>query len=247
MIEGYYEPDTTAGGALTAVKAYRLFGGRTGTTIAAKATQSFPVAGRDGVPAGASAAVLQLTVVNAPGRAYLRAWPSGSAKSGVYDLYGPGGTRTVTAIVPLDSSGSVSLSPYSAVAVTADLLGWFTPASASPATGATTLLATAHRLTNTRIAAGATATLTVPGSAGVPSSAHSVLLTLTANGSARGYVVAWPAGQTRPGTGNLELRGATLVGTTVLVPLGAGAKVSVFNGSAGTVRLVADVAGWSSG
>jgi stage II sporulation protein D len=247
MIEGYYEADTTAGDALTAVKAYRLFGGRTGTTIAAQATQSFPVVGRDGVPTGASAAVLQLTVVNTPGRAYLRAWPSGSAKSGVYDLYGPGGSRTVTTIVPLDSSGSVSLSPYSTVAVTADLLGWFAPVSASPATGSTTLLIAAKRLRNTRVTAGGTTTLSVPTTVGVPTSAHSVLVTLTAYGPTHGYVIAWPAGTTRPGTGNLELRGGTPVGSTVLVPLGTGAKISVYNGSSSTLRLVVDVVGWSSG
>jgi len=248
MIEGYYGPDSAAGGALTGVSAYRLFGGKAGTTIAAKATASFPVVGRDGMPSGATAAVLQLTVVNAPTRAYLRAWPSGSAKSGVYDLYGPGGgTRTVTTIVPLDSSGSVSLSPYSTVNVTADLLGWFTPVSASPATGATTLLNPPRRLTTATVASNATATLTIPTTAGVPATAHSVLLTLTGTGAAKGYVIAWPAGGNRPGTGNFELNGATPVGTTVVVPLGSGAKVWVLNNSATALHLVVDVVGWSSG
>ena len=247
MVEGYYALDSAAGDALTAVPAFRLFGGRAGTTIAAKATASFPVVGRGGVPAGATAAVLQLTVVNSPTNAYLRAWPSGSTKSGVYDLYGPGGSRTVTTIVPLDSSGSVSLSPYSTIAVTADLLGWFTSAGASPATGSTTLVNPPRRLTTTTIAAGATATLTVPSTAGVPATARSVLLDLTGSGPAKGYVIAWPAGATRPGTGNLALRGATPVGSTVLVPLGSGAKVAVFNGSSAALRLVVDVVGWSSG
>ncbi|MBV9368400.1 MAG: SpoIID/LytB domain-containing protein, partial [Frankiales bacterium] len=105
MTEGYYGPDSTAGGALKAVPAYRLFGGRAGTTVAGNGTATFPVVGRDGVPSGASAAVLQLTVVNPATSSYLQAWPSGGTRTGAYDLYGPGGSRTVTTIVPLDSTG----------------------------------------------------------------------------------------------------------------------------------------------
>jgi SpoIID/LytB domain protein len=246
VIEGYYTPDSVAGDALTAVPAYRLFGGRAGTTIGADATATVKVVGRDGVPSGASAAVLQLTVVNTPSSAYLRAWPSGSAKS-AYDLYGPGGSRTVTTIVPLDSTGSVNLSPHSKIAVIADLLGWFTPVSASPASGATTLVNPPRRLTTTTVAAGATVTLAVPSSAGVPAAARAVLLQLTASGPAKGSVIAWPAGTTRPGTANLFLHGATPVGSTVLVPLGSGAKVSVRNGATAALHLTVDVVGWSSG
>jgi stage II sporulation protein D len=247
MIEGYYTPDANAGGALTAVPAFRLFGGRAGTSIVAKSTQTFAVVGRDGVPAGAIAAVIQLTVVNTPGRAYVRAWPAGSTKSTVYDVYGPQGSRTVTTIVPLDSSGAVSLSPYSTVAMTADLLGWFTPAAAAPASGTTTLMAGARRLTSTTVASAATVTFAVPPSVGVPATARSVLVQLTAAGPASGYVIAWPAGGTPPGTGNLQLHGATPVASTVLVPLGAAAKFSLYNGSSAPARVTVDIVGWSSG
>jgi SpoIID/LytB domain protein len=246
IVEGYYAADSAAGSALTAVPAFRLFGGRAGTTIAGNATATFPVVGRDGVPAGASAAVLQLTVLNTPSTAYLRAWPAGSAKS-AYDLYGPGGSRTVTAIVPLDSTGNVSLSPHYSTAVIADLLGWFVPVAASPATGSTTVVNPPRRLVATTVAAGATTTLTVPTSAGVPAAARSVLLQLTGTGPVKGSVIAWPAGTAQPGTANLFLRGATPVGSTVVVPLGAGAKVSVRNVSSATLHLLVDVVGWSSG
>jgi SpoIID/LytB domain protein len=246
VVEGYYSSATTAGGALTAVPAFRLFGGRAGTTIAAKATANVPVVGRDGVPSGASAAVVQLTVVNPAGSSYLRAWPSGSAKT-TYDLYGPGGSRTVTTVVPLDSTGAISLSPLYSTAVTADLLGWFVPASASPPTGSTSLVNPPRRLTTTTVAAGATVTLNMPTTAGVPAAAHSVLITLTGSGPAKGSVLAWPAGAARPGTGNLFLRGAIPASSTVLVPRGSGGQVAVYNGSSGALHLVVDVVGWSSG
>lgn len=246
IVEGYYSLDSAAGGALTAVPAFRLYGGRAGTTIAADATATFAVVGRDGVPSGAAAAVLQLTVVNPPTSSYLRAWPSGSAKT-PYALYGPGGSRTVTVVVPLDSTGAVSLSPHYSTAVTADLLGWFMPVSASPPSGSTTLVNPPRRLTSATVAAGATATLTVPTSAGVPAAAHSVLLQLTGSGPAKGTVIAWPAGKAQPGTGNLFLRGPLPVGSTVLVPLGPGAKIAVRNVSAAALHLVVDVVGWSSG
>jgi SpoIID/LytB domain protein len=247
MTEGYYGPDSTAGSALKAVAAYRLFGGRAGTTIAGSGTATFPVVGRDGVPSGASAAVLQLTVVNPTTSSYLQAWPSGGTRTGAYDLYGPGGSRTVTTVVPLDSTGSVSLSPHYPTAVTADLLGWFVPVAASPASGATTLVAPPRRLAAVTVPANGTTTLALPATVGVPASAHSVLLALTATGAAHGYVIAWPAGTTAPGTGNLQLRGTTPVGSTILVPLGSGAKVSVRNGSSAALSLVVDIVGWSSG
>jgi stage II sporulation protein D len=247
VVEGYYALDSAAGDALRSVKALRLYGGRNGTTVAAKGTATFPVVGHGGVPTGATAAVVQLTVFAAPTRNYLAAWPSGSARARVYDLYTPGGSRTVTTILPLDSSGSVSVSPYYSAAVAVDLLGWFTSVSAAPATGSTTLVNPPRRLASVSVAAGATTTLTVPGTAGVPTSAHSVLLGLTVSGPAGGYVVAWPAGTTIPATDNLALRGATPVGSTVLVPLGSGAKVSVHNGAASAMHLVVDVVGWSSG
>src|SRR5437764_10061800 len=104
----------------------------------------------------------------------------------MYYCSGQGESQTVTTVVPLDSTGSVSLSPYSTVNVTADLLGWYVPVSASPATGATTLLNPPRRLSATTVAAKAAVTLTVPSSAGVPATARSVLLTVTGSGPASG-------------------------------------------------------------
>jgi hypothetical protein len=47
-----------------------------------------------------------------------------------------------------------------------------------------------------------------------------------------------------PTASNLNFVAAQTTSNMVVVPVGAGGKVSLYNGSGGTVQLVADVAGW---
>jgi len=75
---------------------------------------------------------------------------------------------------------------------------------------------------------------------------RAVILNLTAtDGTAPSFLTAWPDGQPRPATSDLNLRVGQTVPNLVVVELGSSGKVDLFN-AAGSVNLVADVLGWYS-
>jgi uncharacterized protein YkwD len=92
---------------------------------------------------------------------------------------------------------------------------------------------------------GATRDLVVTGRGGVPASgAGAVVLNVTAVApSATTYVTVWPAGSPRPNASNLNPVHGVTSANLVVVQVGAGGKVSLYN-AAGSTQLVADVVGW---
>ncbi len=87
--------------------------------------------------------------------------------------------------------------------------------------------------------------LQVTGRGGVPASGVSaVVLNTTVTGpTAAGYITAWPTGSKRPLASNLNFTPGQTVPNLVVVKVGAGGKVSLFN-SSGRTHLVADVSGY---
>ena len=57
----------------------------------------------------------------------------------------------------------------------------------------------------------------------------------------------WPSGATRQQTSNLNFQAGQSIPNLVVVPVGADGKIQLFNGSAGTVQLLADVTGYIIG
>ncbi|MGZ6827640.1 MAG: hypothetical protein ACXVGH_12690, partial [Mycobacteriales bacterium] len=96
-----------------------------------------------------------------------------------------------------------------------------------------------------KVGPGGTLTLQVEGSKGVPSSGvTAVVLNVTAvNATSAGYVSVYPAGQPRPPVSNLSTVPG-LVSTNLVVVRLSGSGQAVLYNSAGTVDLVADVAGY---
>ena len=71
-----------------------------------------------------------------------------------------------------------------------------------------------------------------------------MVLNVTAVGpSAASYLTAWPTGETMPTASNLNYSTGQVVPNLVVVKVGAGGKVSLFN-AAGAVNVLADVVGW---
>ncbi len=95
------------------------------------------------------------------------------------------------------------------------------------------------------VGAGQTVTTTVAGRGGVPSTGvGAVALHVTAvDQTVRGYVTVFPTGIALPGTSNLNPIPGAVSSNLVIVPVGAGGKVSLFN-SDGTTQLIVDVEGW---
>src|ERR1035437_2520945 len=96
------------------------------------------------------------------------------------------------------------------------------------------------------VASGGTVALQVTGRGGVPASGVSaVVLNVTVvDPTGTGYVTAYADGATRPLASNLNFVAGASVPNLVIAPVGAGGKVDLYNGSSGTVQLLADVSGY---
>jgi hypothetical protein len=105
------------------------------------------------------------------------------------------------------------------------------------------------RILDTRATApigpGQTIGLQVAGRAGVPGDAAAVVMNMTVTEpSTGGYLTVWPSGTARPGTSSLNMTAGQTVANLVVVRLGAGGAVSIFNDS-GTAQVLADVVAWT--
>ena len=79
----------------------------------------------------------------------------------------------------------------------------------------------------------------------MPRGVAAVVLDVTAlRSTAGGYLTVWAGGAGRPGTANLNFGTGQTVGNLVLAPVGTDGTVNLYNGSNGTVHLVADVSGY---
>jgi hypothetical protein len=87
--------------------------------------------------------------------------------------------------------------------------------------------------------------LQVTGRGGVPATGVSaVVLNVTVTEpTALSFLTAWPAGEARPLASNLNFSSGQTVPNLVVVKVGAGGKVSLYN-YAGATHVIADVSGW---
>ena len=91
-------------------------------------------------------------------------------------------------------------------------------------------------------------TTTAPNRSGipVPAGAVSVLLNVTVDSdvTAPSFITVWPAGTQRPTTSVINPKPGTVVSGSILVPLGMGGDVSIFN-FAGDANVIVDLAGYT--
>ena len=92
---------------------------------------------------------------------------------------------------------------------------------------------------------GATLALPVTGRGGVPSTGVSavVLNVAVTQPTAASYLTAFPTGEVRPTAANLNFVPGQTVSNLVVAKVGANGQASFYN-AAGTVHVIADVAGW---
>src|SRR5664279_5500232 len=251
----------SAAGAVVSVPPARIMDTRinqgvTGS-VPALGTVSLQVTGRGGVPvSGVSAVVVNVTAVSPAGSGFITVWPSGTGRPGVSNLnFRAGQIVPNLVVVPVGADGKIELFNGSAgtVDLLADVAG-YTLAGAPSAAGAVVSVPPA-RIMDTRINQGVTGpvpalgtvSLQVTGRGGVPvSGVSAVVVNVTAVSPAgSGFITVWPSGTGRPGVSNLNFRAGQIVPNLVVVPVGADGKIELFNGSAGTVDLLADVAGYT--
>jgi hypothetical protein len=216
------------------------------------------VVGRGGVPVGAAdAVVLNVTVTEPTAAGYVTVFPTGTAAPLASNLnFAAGQTIPNLVTVKLGTDGKVSLRNGSAqgIHLIADVAGFYADGEAS-VPGAFAPLDPA-RLLDTRTGTGAPGVgkvagqgvlnLQVTGRGGVPATgvAAAVLTVTVAEPTASGFVTAFPAGVAAPLASNLNFTAGTVIANLVTVKVGDGGQVSLRNGSAQGVHLIADIAGY---
>jgi hypothetical protein len=227
-----------------------------GKTLGPNTTLNVQVTGAGGVPAGAKAAVLNVTATNPTAQSFLTVWPTGASRPTASNLNFKTGQSVPNLVeVGLGTGGQVSVfNPTGSVDVVVDVEGYVGP-TATAGTGLYNPL-TPARISDTRPDSGfpnsgktlgpnTTLNVQVTGAGGVPSSGVSaVVLNVTAtNPTQQSFLTVWPTGATRPTASNLNFSPGQTVPNRVQVPVGTGGQVSIFN-PAGSVDVVVDVGGY---
>ena len=88
------------------------------------------VAGTNGIPANATAAVLNVTVTQPDAGGFTTVYPTGNdlPTTSTVNVDGPGQTRAAFATVPLGSNGSVSVFSERGSQIIVDVVGYYGPA-----------------------------------------------------------------------------------------------------------------------
>jgi hypothetical protein len=218
-------------------------------------TIALQVTAPGGVPIGGiTAVVLNVTATGPTAGGFVTAYPDGQPRpaEGSNLNFSKGETIANLVTVAVGSDGEVDLyNNAGSVNLVADLQGYYT---ANGGSGLVTAGPT--RLLDTRngtggfskpVAAGKDIALQVTGLDGVPGTGvTAIVLNVTATGPTEGgYVTAYPDGQPRPAQGsNLNFTKGETIPNLVIAQVGSDGKVDLYNGSGGTVNLVADLQGY---
>ncbi|MCB0994089.1 MAG: fibronectin type III domain-containing protein [Acidimicrobiales bacterium] len=215
--------------------------------VAATTSIDVAIGGVGGVPANATAVVLNVTAAAPSAKGFLTVWPTGAPRPLASSVNFAAGQNTPNLVtVPIGADGSVSFYAHVDSHIVVDVVGWYEPAATAQAGRFVSL--TPSRLFDTRdttaIAADGTRTVDVTGSAGVPASGvAAVVMNVASTGApAKGSVTVYAGDASRPGTANLNTAVGETVSNLVIAPVGADGTVAFYS-SAGT-HLVVDVTGY---
>ncbi|MGP0031676.1 MAG: Ig domain-containing protein [Acidimicrobiales bacterium] len=241
-----------------------------GETLSAGGTKTISVAGEFGVPADATAVVLNVTVVNPQTQGHLTVFPAGSSPPLASNInYGAGQTVPNLVEVGTGTNGDVSFNTLSQTDLAVDLEG-YVAASAAGGSGAGlyTPLASPVRICDTRpgnpsglsapdnqcngvdkagetLGAGGTLGVQVGGDNGIPADASAVVLNVTSvNAQDPGHLTVYPQGAPLPVASNVNYQSGTNTANRVIVPLSASGGISVTSSAASDVLV--DVSGYYS-
>ena len=221
--------------------------------LCAGQTISVRITGTPNIPSsGVAAVVLNVTATNtvvAP--SYVTVYPTGSTRPLASNLnFLPGQTVPNRVVVKVGTGGSVEF--YDAAGhtdIVADVAGWFTDGTDPAATGSAFVGMTPTRLIDTRnghgpVGAGGILVLPIAGQNSVPATAMAVVLNVTAtNPTASSYLTVWPDGAPMPIASDLNYIAGQTVPNLVVVKLGAGGAIDLYN-AFGTTDIIVDVVGW---
>jgi len=207
-------------------------------STATTAPQRVQIAGTAGVPANATAVVLQSDVTKPAASGTLRITPSGDSAGVVTLTYRAGVTIANTTTVALSDGAVQMLVSAGSAAVLADVVGYYAPVStgsvfvpADPVRAATVPATTTAR------------TITVAGTAGVPRNATAAVINAKVGGGTNnGFLRVTGAGLGSSVPTQIYAPGQT-IGNALIAPLAAAGQVQA-KVSAGTATVYVDVVGY---
>jgi hypothetical protein len=228
----------------------------TGPKLGGATTRTVKVTGVGGVPStNVSAVVLNVTVTETTSSGFLTVSPTGTPRPVVSNLNWTTGSTIPNAVtVKVGTGGSIDLyqSGPGTAQVIVDVAGYYVGGTATEPGAFSSV--TPSRILDTRTTGGKltsaeTRDLQVLGQGGVPASNISaVVLNVTVTETtAGGYLTLYPSGTSRPLASNLNWDAGRTIPNLVVVKVGTGGKVSIFQSGVGTAQVVVDVAGYYLG
>jgi hypothetical protein len=258
-ITGYFPP----GSVYTAVTPARVLDSRAagvtsdgqsqgGGPLAANSTTTLPIAGRAGVPSGAEAVVVNLTVTESTAGGFLTAFPCGTTRPVASNLnHAAGQTIAAQAVVTVPAGGSICIYTFKATQLIVDVNGFFPAGSKLTPLSPARLLDTrsgGSTIDGTGVGAGVrpaqtTTTVRVRGRGGVPAGAASAILTVTVVDAVEGgFLTVFTCGSARPNASNLNYAAGQTIANQVTLRLSpTTGDICIYN--FGATQILADVAG----
>lgn len=227
--------------------------GSFGYTVVSGDTIRVDITHRQGVPANATAAVLNITSIGSSGWGYVTVFPGGSAVPNTSSLNADGPGRVIANLVhvKIGANGAADILRSTSMNLVVDLVGVYVPVAEATNDGRLVTRADgAIRVLDTRsgfypLGAGVTTNVDVS-AAGVPATASAVVVNVTAVDGAGGFWSAYPSGQGFPGTSTLNLDAAHQTrAAQAIVKLSGTRSFNVFTENGG--HLLVDVVGYFTG
>ncbi len=225
--------------------------------LASQSVTDLALGNRGGLPdSSIGAVVMSVTALNAASEGFITFWPTGASLPVAGNINpNPGLTISNLIVTKVGANSRVSIfnGGTGATALVINVQGWLPAASGYNAITPARFLDTRPNATtvdnqglpDAALAAAGTMNLTIAGRDSIPADAASAIVKITGvTPSADGYVTLWAAGQTQPGTGNVNLNTGLTMSNLAIVPIGSAGQISIYNGSTAATNLTADVQGW---
>lgn len=258
-VQGYYTSNSsgTAPGGFVPVGGKRIVDTRSGlgatkAVIPSGGSVDVQVTGASGIPAGASAAIVNLIAINTTDTVgYLTPYASGADRPSTSLNYAGGTATSIQSQVALSASGKLTVyNRLSAVNLVVEVQGYFTAQGKSGAafTPGASRLYDSRATGNTAWGKNEIRSVSVAGQAGIPAMASglkAVVLSLTVahGGVGGGYARVWASGTTEPNPTAINYDFDSIRTNTITVPVGADGKIMLHN-LGDTTNFVFDVQGW---
>jgi len=239
----------TDAGAVVPMAPARLWDTRQHRSVGPNELLNVQVTGIAGVPSGATAVFLNVTVTEPQANGHLTVFPAGEARPATSNInFVTNLTVPNMALVKVGANGSISIlnANPGTVHIVVDIQGYIT--AGTPTTAGAVVPVSPIRVVDTRLGLGAQGP--VAASSGVvvtisgqsfPTGTTGVFMNLTVTEpKAGGWVAAYPTQGSLPLVSNVNFVGGQTVPNLATVGL-ANAEATLHNGSGATVQLVADV------